>query len=458
MTGPLTEALSESDRFPWLTSAAGELLRWLHEHPSAPRYNHHCGDRLSAAGLERVREFERALNAAPIGWQPGTSPSWLGEFTERCSLNVPFYRSAGSLPARFEDIPTCQRGDLSRAPWDFVPDDLPLDELIVYNTSGTTGHPLDILSHPEAASKYLPLLRAALATRNVTLVGGSDPATGRLGTAIVLVCWQRRTYTYASVSAYLEGAGFTKINLHPADWRDPIDRVRFLDDCQPEIYTGDPLALAELARLPLAARPKAIISTAMQLAPALRTELEEHFGCPVLDLYAMNECGPIAVGGVFGGHAGHALLQHRLYVEILDQAGTPCPPGERGEVVLSGGFNPFLPLLRYRTGDYASLAFAGTLPVLVELEGRPPVVFVGTHGQPINNIDVTGALRQFALPQYTLHQAASGELTLTVPPDTPAQSALRAALLSLFGAEQAVEVVESAALREGKVVQYWREG
>lgn len=447
------EALSEAQRFPWLTTDARALLQWLHEHPSAPRYNHHCGDRLSLAGLARVRAYEQTLRATPPGWRLGALPAWLAEFAAYCYREAPFYRASGAPPERFADIPPCSRADLSRAPWAFVPDDLPLEDLIVYNTSGVTGHPLDILSHPETASKYLPLLRAALATRGVTLAGGRGPSAGRLSVAIALVCWQRRTFTYASVSAYLDGASFTKLNLHPDDWRDPADRARFLDDCQPEIYSGDPLAFAELARLPLQTRPKALISTSMQLSAALADRLEAHFACPVLDVYAMNECGPIAVATP----RGHALLQHQLYVEILDSVGQVCAPGERGEVTLSGGFNPFLPLLRYRTGDYASLDFAGTQPVLVGLAGRQPVVFDGANGERLNNIDVTAALRGFGLPQYSLRQAADGALTLSVPPDTAGHDALRARLLSLFGDGQALTIAESAALAEGKVVQYTRD-
>lgn len=443
--------LTEAERYPWLTTAGRERLRWLHEHPSAPRFNHRCGDRLTSAGLARVRAFEQALHAEPLGWQPGTRPGWLAGFVDRCFRFVPFYRALGARPTRFEDVPTCRRADLSREPWSFVPDDLPLDDLIVYNTSGTTGHPLDILSHPETASQYQPLLESALATQGVRLDGGPER------TALVLVCWQRRTFTYASVSAYLDGAGFAKINLQPDDWRDPADRAAYLDACQPEVITGDPLAFVELARLPLRWRPKALLSTAMQLLPGLHADLEARFGCPVLDLYAMNECGPIAVGGAFGGVRGHGLLQHRLYVEILDAEGRACSPRMRGEIVLTGGFNPFIPLLRYRTGDEARLEFAGSLPVLVDLSGRPPVVFTGASGQAINNIDVTGALRSFALPQYQLHQAGDRSLVLTLPPDTPGHAALRDALRALFGPAQVVRLVESAALLEGKVVQYSRE-
>ena len=447
------DPLTEDERYPLLPPASRQLLQWLREHPHAPRFNHHCGDRLSADGLARVRAFEAELSAAPRGWRHGEIPPWLEAFAARCFRDVPFYRRYGAQPASFFDIPTSQRADLSAEPWAFVPDDLPLDDLIVYNTSGTTGHPLDILSHPESASKYLPLLQAALDLHGLRLDGGSDPATGRPRVSIVLACFQRRTYTYASLSSYLGGAGFAKVNLNPDDWREPDDRQRFLDDCQPEIYTGDPLSFAELARLPLAHRPKALISTAMQLLPALRRSLEVRFGCPVINLYAMNEAGPIAALTP----AGYLPLQHRLYIEILDPSGAPCPPGARGEVVLSGGFNPFIALLRYRTGDWASLHFNGSQPLLRDLEGRPPVVFSAANGQAINNIDVTGRLKPFALPRFSLHQAANGALTLSIPPAADA-TALRAAMLDLFGQDQELRIVElSHDAPEGKVIQYTRD-
>lgn len=451
----MTDALTETERYPWLTDDSRRLLQWLHEQPAAPRFNHHCGDRLTPGGLERLQQFEQEVNAGGPHWEPGQPPPWVPQFMEDCFREVPFYRRYGAPPARLTEVPPCARADLGREPWSFVPDSRPLDDLIIYNTSGATGHPLDVLSHPETSSKYLPLLRAALRLHGLTLEGGRDPAGGLPRVALILVCFQRRTYTYASASAFLGGAGFAKINLNPADWRDPADRVRFLDECRPEILTGDPLSFVELARLPLRHRPKALISTAMQLLPGLRQELEARFGCPVIDLYAMNEAGPIAAAT----SAGHALLQPRLYVEVLDENGQPCPTGERGELTLTGGFNPFLPLLRYRTGDFASLVFTGSHPLIVGLEGRPPVVFQGLSGQAINNIDVTGALKPFALPYYRLHQAAGGALTLTVPPSSADPDQLRAALLALFGPGQPLEIVPADLLNSpsGKLIQYTRE-
>ncbi|MEP7359656.1 MAG: capsule biosynthesis protein CapK, partial [Anaerolineales bacterium] len=196
----MSETLTEAERYPWLTDDARRRLQWLLEHPHAPRYNHRCGDRLTAAGLEQVRAYERRVHAAPPAWAPGQLPGWVAGFAAECLREVPFYRRHGAPPANFLDVPTSSRADLSREPWAFVPDSAPLDDLLVYRSSGTTGHPLTILSHPVTASSYLPLLRAALALHAVRLRGGDC-------VSILLACFQQRTYTYASVSAYLDGAG-----------------------------------------------------------------------------------------------------------------------------------------------------------------------------------------------------------------------------------------------------------
>ena len=50
----MTEALSWSERFPDLTDDGRRLLKWLHEHPHAPKFNHRCGDRMNAAARERA--------------------------------------------------------------------------------------------------------------------------------------------------------------------------------------------------------------------------------------------------------------------------------------------------------------------------------------------------------------------------------------------------------------------
>ena len=261
----------------------------------------------------------------------------------------------------------------------------------------------------------------------------------------------------AGLLAALDWAGFVKINLNAAEWRHPGDPARFIEACTPEIITGDPLSFAALARLPVAIQPKALVSTAMSLSPGLRQDLETRFGCFVLDIYSLNEAGPVAVREREGDRL--ILLQPHLYVEILDENGLPCPPGACGEITLTGGFNRLLPLLRYRTGDTAALVYRGTEPILVGLSGRPPVVFFAADGRRVNNVDASNALRPFPIGHFTLHQAADGALTLRIRAAAVSQTQLREVLADLFGATQPLTIIEESDLVSpaGKVVQYTSE-
>lgn len=438
--------LTEAERYPLLSDAGRAMLRRLRQHPHGPRFNYEAGERLTADGLARVRAYDERLRTELPSWRRGERPAWVRPFVLHCLETVPWYRRWACPDDPFLSLPTVTRDDLARAPWEFVPDDAPLDDLITYPTSGTTGHPLLVVSHPEAAALYVPLLRRALALHGVTLEGGP----GRVAAA--LVGWQKRTYTFTSVCSLLGEAGFVKLNLHPGDWRRPEDRAAYLDDLAPEVVSGDPVTFRELARLPLTARPKALVSTAMMLLPGLRRELEERFGCPVIDLYSLTEAGPVAVAT----GRGHEVLPPDLYVEVLRPDGTPCAPRERGEIALTGGRNPFLPLVRYRTGDWAALDFAGPVPTLVGLEGRPPTVFRSATGEEINNIDVTWALRPLALARFALHQDRDGSLTLKVRPGEVPETLLRQALGELFGPELPVRIEELPETPEGKLVQYTR--
>ncbi len=440
-----TEIITDADRYPTLTPEGRRMLDFLREHPHAPIFRNESGNRLTAVDVARVRDFEREVQSANVGWPPGEWPPWLGDFVEHCLADVPFYRSYGCASASFHDLPTVSRSELGRDIAQFVPDSAPIDRLINFRTSGTTGHPLLLASHPTVVASYLAFHKRALCRFGIELHHGR----GQVG--VVLVGFQRKCFTYVSVTPAMDESGLAKINLHPNDWHDPDDRAKYLDALATEVYTGDPLSFAELAKLPLQTKPRVLLSTSMTLLPALRLRLEERFGCPVLDLYSMNEAGPVAVADATAG--GHVLLQPRLYVEILDPAGRALPPGERGEVTLTGGFNFCLPLLRYRTGDHAALRFNATEPVLVGLEGRPPVRFRDVRGEWLNNIEITHALQPFALSQFTLHQDLEGALLLRWAGTEHDEVGIRQALLHLFGPGQRV-MLERMAASDAKVVQY----
>lgn len=435
---------TDAERYPTLSDAGRAVLRHMAEHPAAPLYRNRSGNRLLAGDLAGLADFERETLGTAINWQPGVPPDWVPALLADVHRRVPHFRARGAAPTSLADAPTIARADLARDIAAFVPDDVPVDRLINFRTTGTTGHPLLIASHPVVAARYLSFHKRALRRFGVKLRAGR----GEVG--VVLLGHQQSCFTYVSVTPMMDEAGLAKINLHPDEWRDPDDRARYLDALAPELLAGDPISFATLLDLPVSIRPRALLSVAMMLTEGLRDRLERRFECPVLDLYSMNEVGPIAVADP--GAGGHVLLQPRLYVEIVDGDGRAVPPGERGEICVTGGFNFCLPLVRYRTGDTASLAMAASEPVLMGLSGRRPVRFRRGDGSWINNIDISHALRLIATAQFGLHQSQSGAVTLRLSPHAMADAAAaEAALRTVIGD---VPITIAPITDDDKILQY----
>ncbi|TDY36457.1 AMP-binding protein [Janthinobacterium sp. 75] len=434
----------ESDRHycPTLTQAGARMLEKLRSHPAAPQYRNRSGNKLLAAEVAALRVYEQEVMDAAISWSRAAPPSWLPEFLRATYATVPYYRACGSPPARLIDATPISRAELAHDIAAFVPDDADLARMINFQTTGTTGHPLLIASHPLVAGRYLAFHKRALRRFGVTLRHGA----GQVG--VMLLGHQRRCFTYVSVTPTMDESGLAKINLHVDDWREPDDRARYLDAMAPELIAGDPISFAELLTLSMTHRPAALLSVSMMLLPGMRARLEERFGCPVLDIYSLNEVGPVAVYDEQAG--GHVLLQHRLYVEILDREGRPVADGERGEITVTGGFNFCLPLVRYRTGDYASLTHGPHGPVLVGLAGRSPLRYRMINGEWINNIDITHALKPLAIALFGVHQHGDGSVVLRLAPGAMPQADRARALLAPFFGAITVETLQA----EDKIIQY----
>ena len=377
--------------------SARSFFESLFERPCAPKFNFQSSDLLDDKGLQEVKDFERDLAGLSF-WKRGELPDWMDEFLQRIVRQVPFYRDLGSVPPDFASIPSTCRQDLAFSPELFVPDDMALEALTVYTTSGTTGSALSIPTDAPLASKVLVLIDRLLARYAMRLPRGS----GRLALA-VLYC-QRATLTYPSLSHYLEGAATLKLNLHPGAWRDPEHRGAYLEELCPAVITASPGALSALLECCPQLRPQAILSSAQALSEGLAERLKEVFHCPVIDVYSLTEAKFIAAKES-GGHDCHRLISPDLYLEILDPLGRPVDQGERGEITVSGGRNRYLPLLRYRTGDYASLDYRAGQPVLVNLEGRSPVEFLSPSGEAFPSLDVVHALQEFPLVGFSFVQA-----------------------------------------------------
>lgn len=422
--------ISEAERFPLLTPAGRRFLHSLRQDAQAPKWNWPNGEQLDAAGLEQVNRFARDLSEKPL-WIRDRLPDWLPGFVDFCLEEVPFYRRRSAAGTPFPAIPSCAREDLAPKPWDFVPDCQPLDRLIVFSSSGTTGHPARLPTHPATAACGIPLLERAMEPLGVAFPRGPERM------ALTNIAAYPGAYSTAIVVAWLQEAGCVRVNLCPEDWRGPGHCPAYLDRWHAPVMLGDPLAFAAMEGIGIQRPPQVLISCITTLPEAFAAELSVRYGCHVLDVYALTEAGIVALRTP----AGHAALPHDLYIEILDEEDQPCAQGVRGEVALTGGRNPFAPLLRYRTGDFAALDWQNERPVLVGLEGRRPVLFPTPDGRVVHSMEVSRLLRRFPLVQFQLHQDADGRFLFSYRGRIDADE-IRRALTEFLGRPLALTMTE----------------
>ncbi|QDV34292.1 phenylacetate--CoA ligase family protein [Tautonia plasticadhaerens] len=143
------------------------------------------------------------------------------------------------------------------------------------------------------------------------------------------------------------------------------------------------------------------------LGPTTRERCRVQWGAEVRDCYASEECGPIALQCPESGDL-HIQAESTL-VEVLDDRGEPCGPGEVGQVHVTPLHNFAMPLIRYGLGDYAEVGApcpcGRGLPTLRRVVGRVRHLVRLPRGDRIHPEFDEEALRAIAdIRQYQLTQ------------------------------------------------------
>lgn len=134
-------------------------------------------------------------------------------------------------------------------------------------------------------------------------------------------------------------------------------QIQILQQENPEYLLSLPSnlrALAELCREQDIRVPalKGVRSYGEVLTPEIRQYCEETWGVVMTDVYSAQEVGNMALQCPEGQL--HVVTDGVL-LEVLREDGSPCLPGETGQVVVTTLVNYGCPLIRYALGDYAEL-------------------------------------------------------------------------------------------------------
>jgi phenylacetate-CoA ligase len=224
--------------------------------------------------------------------------------------------------------------------------------------------------------------------------------------------------------------------------RDIESQLRWLEAQRPAYLMTHPSNLAALARhcidhdihMPYLREAR---TRGEALAADLRELCREAWGIPVVDMYSSNECGYIALQCPETDH--YHVMAEGLLVEVIDDEGHACAPGQTGRIVVSTLHNFAMPLIRYEIGDLAEVgapcACGRGLPVLARILGRERNMFVLANGKRFwPSFGLRGLSRELGIRQHQLVQKSfeliEARLVVDAPLDAAQEARLRRHLLS----------------------------
>lgn len=270
-----------------------------------------------------------------------------------CSENVPYYkslfRSVGFDPdsVRHSDdlrrIPTLDKLTLRQNLQQMVATNIPAWRRVYFTTSGTTGSPIKVWNSPEAVWRE----RAFIDTQwgRIGFQIGDLRAVLRGAALSSGKHWEfdakERAYTFSNFHMTPENAvAYARVMS--------TKRIAFL-----HAYPSSALNFARLLRQAGIATPrfKAVLLGSENVYPGQREQLENDYQCRVYSWYGHTEA--VVLAGECERTADYHVFPEYGFLELLRDDGQEAKPGETGEIVGTSLDNFVMPLIRYRTADYA---------------------------------------------------------------------------------------------------------
>ncbi|MGH3859946.1 phenylacetate--CoA ligase family protein [Actinokineospora sp.] len=222
-------------------------------------------------------------------------------------------------------------------------------------------------------------------------------------------------------------------------------QIRLIQDLRPDVLTCTPSYAIHLGEAMVAAgvEPTSLkvgVHGAEPWSYEMRDQIERLLGIRALDIYGLSEIiGPGVAAESLDSEGMLNVAEDHFFVECVDGDGNPVPDGTPGELVFTTLTKTGMPLLRYRTGDVATLAepvkgSPRTLRRMSKLLGRTDDMLV-VRGVNVFPTEVEAVLLADARvsPHYLIiddrRQAARPELRVAVEPMGPTSDETLAAEL-----------------------------
>ena len=306
-------------------------------------------------------------------WQKEKIDRLLKKATENCK----FYKDYG----KYSEISQCPVIDKSviKDNYDsFISKKYDRNSLHKMSTSGSTGTPFEILQNPKKRHRVM-----------AELIYFNEIIGQNLGDKFIFY----RVWTDKNKKSFL---GKLKQNLMPIDIlhldennlkyiTDILLKDKKLKSTLGYASTYDAIyKYLKMYNISGNFSVKAMVSSSEVLSDETRDGLEKIIGCRVIDRYSNQECGVIAQSTMT--EREFIINGASYYVEILKlNSDEPAEVGEVGRIVVTDLFNYAMPLIRYDTGDLATVhtKTEDGIYSLSSIQGRRVDIIYDTKGNPL---------------------------------------------------------------------------
>lgn len=340
--------------------------------------------------FEEIEEsFHRRESFSQQQWQDYQEQE-LKQVFKICFEHVPYYREnwssnekAAAKDGKLAELPLLEKNSLRSNMRSFWREDINPSPKLIFHTSGTTGTPIATRFTLSEFRKSLAIREA----RSVNWAGTSfkEPRATFSGRMVEPdPDRDEHVYRYNAVERQVY---FSAFHLKPSTAYRYIDALKkhnvvWMTGYAVSFYLLACFILDQGIKVPPL---KAIITTSEKLTTEMRNVMEQAFGCRVFEEYSTVE------SALFASECEHGKLHVSPdvgIVEILRPDGTPCEPGEVGEVVATCLFRSYQPLIRFRLGDLAAwdpepCPCGRQMPVIKEVVGRIEDVVTGPDGRQL---------------------------------------------------------------------------
>jgi phenylacetate-coenzyme A ligase PaaK-like adenylate-forming protein len=357
------------------------------------------------------------------------------------------------IGTELSDFPVSTRSVVSNGPDKWINKNTRFastQQKLIYETSGTTGVPLQITRTPTAVFD----LTEGFLYQMYTNLFHRDELDSRHEMLVAMLTRKKHRLVRTRKSILFNGA-ISRLYPFRSNLKLSISIFKELIEFNPAIIHTDGVTLDELIEISRYSysgdqcrlSPKIIFISGHGLYRDELDRVQKHFNSTILEAYATTELGIVA----FRVNDERYTVRPTHICEVISEDGSISASG-KGELVVTSLLNEAMPLIRYRTGDRVELFNGGehSKDVNFHLIDRTSIS-IAFNGKMLNHLIFDCAFSKLPIRRYKISIISKSKLLVAFEPIFYANTSTLKSIIADIVREIVGEGIEISCVRKSVI-------